>query len=168
MSLSGFTHERPLDRSTDDWYTPPELFTPLAIEFDLDAAAPPDGVPWIPAARHFSKADDGLTQRWTGRVWLNPPYGRATGQWLARLAERGDGLALVFARTDTRWFHEHVPRSTAVCYLAGRLRFVRPDGSRGDGAGAPSMLIAYGLPCAIAVAEAGLGQTFLVPHRERP
>lgn len=168
MRARAFLHERRDERSTDEWFTPPELFAALNIGFDLDPAAPPGGVPWIPAERHFSKADDGLTQPWAGRIWLNPPYGRETGRWLARLAEHRDGIALVFARTETRWFQQYVPAATAVCYIAGRLSFVRPDGTRGDSAGAPSLLIAYGLPCAIALAESGLGQTFLVPHCPRP
>lgn len=157
-------HDLRDEGSTDEWYTPPEIFESLGIGFDLDPAAPPGGVPWVPASRHFSKSDDGLSRPWSGRVWLNPPYGRQTARWLDRLTQHGDGLALVFARTDTRWFHEYVPRSTVVCYLAGRLRFIRADGVRGDSAGAPSMLIACGLPCAIALAESGLGQTFLVPQ----
>jgi hypothetical protein len=91
MSQSGFMHDLRGADSTDEWFTPPEVFDALGIDFDLDPAAPPSGVPWIPANRHFSKADDGLTQPWTGRVWLNPPYGRETRRWLARLAEHGDG-----------------------------------------------------------------------------
>ncbi len=168
MSKSGFIHDRSPDFSTEEWYTPPELFEALGINFDLDPAAPEGGVPWIPAGRHYSKLDDGLTQPWVGRVWLNPPYGREVGKWLARLVEHGDGLALVFARTDTRWFHKYVPKATAVCFVAGRLRFVRPDGKPADSAGAPSLLIAYGLASAIALTESGLGQTFSIPHSPAP
>lgn len=167
VSQSGFAHDRRTRETTDEWYTPPEVFDALGIEFDLDPAAPPGGVPWIPAKHHFSKTDDGLAQPWFGRVWCNPPYGRETGRWLKRLARHGDGLALVFARTDTRWFHEYIPRATAVSYVVGRLRFVRDDGVRGEAAGAPSMLLAFGLPCALALSESGLGHTFVVPHGGR-
>lgn len=160
----GFKHDRRSARSTDEWYTPPSVFEALGIEFDLDPAAPKGGVPWIPAARHYARDQDGLTQPWQGRVWLNPPYGRATAAWLGRLADHGDGTALVFARTGTRWFHEQAIRATALCFIAGNLAFVRGDGHEGTStAPAPSLLIAYGLPCAVAVSESGLGQTFLVP-----
>lgn len=151
-----------LDPSVE-WYTPPEVFDALRISFDLDPAAPPGGVPWVPAQHSFSQADDGLRQPWQGRIWLNPPYGRQIGPWLQRLSVHGDGLALVYARTDTRWFHAACERATAVCFVAGRLRFYRPDGP-GDIAPAASVLLAYGLPCALALADAGLGQTLAVPH----
>ena len=169
LSPSGLLHERGWGSGTSEWYTPPALFEALKLTFDLDPAAPPGGVPWVPARAHYSTLDDGLAQPWYGRVWCNPPYGPETGSWLERLADHGDGLGLVFARTDTRWFHAAVPRATAVCFVSGRLRFIPGDG-RGsrDTAGAPSLLLAYGLPCALALAEAGLGQTFLVPTRSAP
>lgn len=159
----GFTHE-PSRGESVEWYTPPAVFRALGLSFDLDPAAPAGGVPWVPAERFFSRADDGLAQSWTGRVWLNPPYGREVECWLDRLAEHGDGLALVFARTDTRWYQGVVRRATAVCFVAGRLAFVRPDGSSAGSATAPSVLLAFGLPCALALSESRLGQTLLVPQ----
>jgi hypothetical protein len=161
--MAGFTHE-PSCGASVEWYTPPEVFEALAISFDLDPAAPAGGVPWVPARRSLSRADDGLAQPWAGRVWLNPPYGHGTAEWLNRLARHGDGLALVFARTDTRWYQEIVRRATALCFIAGRLSFIRPDRSRASSAGAPSVLLAFGLPCALALSEARLGQTLVLPR----
>jgi len=161
--MTGFRHERPQGESVE-WYTPPEIFQALGLRFDLDPAAPVGGVPWVPAERFMCRADDGLTQPWHGRVWLNPPYGRGVERWLNRLARHGDGLALVFARTDTRWYQEVAQRATAVCFIAGRLSFMRGDGSRAGTAGAPSMLLAFGLPCALALVEASLGQTVILPR----
>lgn len=166
MVPSGFTHDRRTDASSDEWYTPPSIFDALGLRFDLDPAAPPGGVPWVPADRHFSKREDGLTQPWDGhRAWVNPPYGRVTPDWLRKLATHGDGLALVFACTDTRWFQWVATEASALCFIRGRLRFHRPDGSPGATAPSPSLLIAFGLPCAIALAESGLGQTFVPPVR---
>jgi hypothetical protein len=150
-----------------EWYTPPEVFAALGLRFGLDPAAPPGGVPWLPAKRHYSRADDGLRQPWRGCVWLNPPYDPALHRWLARLAEHGDDLALVFARTDTRWFHQFAPRATALCFIRGRVTFRHGADYTPITARAPSLLIAYGLPCAIALAESHLGETFLIPARER-
>jgi DNA N-6-adenine-methyltransferase (Dam) len=160
--MRGFGHERPRGESVE-WYTPPEVFEALGLSFDLDPAAPAGGVPWVPAERSFSRADDGLSRPWAGRVWLNPPYGHGVGRWLDRLSRHGDGLALVFARTDTRWYQGVVRRATAICFIAGRLSFVQPDGGRAGTAGAPSALLAFGLPCALALSQSRLGQTLILP-----
>lgn len=167
MTASGFLHDQRTPSSSDEWYTPPAVFDALGLSFDLDPAAPAGGVPWIPASRHFTRADDGLRQPWHGRVWLNPPYGRQTHRWLQKLAAHGDGLALVFARTDTAWFHRIPTEATALCFTRGRLRFHRADGTTGDTAPSPSLLIAFGLSCAIGIAESGLGQTFISPRTGR-
>jgi hypothetical protein len=149
---------RPNEGATPEWFTPPHVFDALGIGFDLDVCAPPGGVPWIPAARHFTEADDGLAQLWEGRVWMNPPYGRVTGVWMRKLAAHGNGVGLVFARTDVAWWHETVPRADAVCFFNGRLWFVPGDGQAAPGnAGAPSALVAYGSGCADAVRRSGLG-----------
>lgn len=162
--MSGMSrHERPIQGETNEWYTPPELFTALGMEFDLDPAAPPGGVPWVPATRSLSKEEDGLGLPWEGRVWLNPPYGPQTTHWLRRLAEHGNGLALVFARTETAWWHAVVPSAAAVCFVKGRLHFLRSDGKPStSNAGAPSALIAYGEDCARSLAASGLGMTFSI------
>jgi hypothetical protein len=158
-----------------EWYTPPGIFQALGLVFDLDPCAPPGGLPWIPAKRSYSLLDDGLAQPWRGRVWLNPPYGSRTPLWLQRLAEHGDGIALVFTRTDTGWFHRWVaPRADAVCFIRRQIKFVKGSAaSAGDlfddpvagavegqakaSAGAASMLVAYGDDNAAALVRSGLG-----------
>ena len=52
--------------TTNDYYTPKWLFDALGLEFDIDVAAPLQGIPWLPAKRWFSQADDGLAQEWGG------------------------------------------------------------------------------------------------------
>lgn len=147
---------------TVEWYTPPHVFDALGLRFDVDPCAPAGGVPWIPADLHYSIADNGLMQPWEGRVWLNPPYGRAAGIWVAKLAEHGNGVALVFARTDTAWGQAAMRAADAVCLVSGRLSFI--DGTsasrKGHNAAAPSMLLGYGDECAEAVMTCGLGLCF--------
>lgn len=144
---------------TNEWYTPPEIFRALGCAFDIDVAAPVGGVPWVPAERHYSYHDDGLAQSWEGRVWMNPPYGPHTARWLGKLCDHGNGIALVFARTDVAWFQSVAPRADLVCFVAGRIRFVRGQGvaSKGHNAAAPSCLIAFGDECAEIVNRSGLG-----------
>lgn len=157
---TGFTHEAPNDGETVEWYTPPFIFEKLGLEFDLDPCSPGAGVvPWIPARRHISLPDDGLTAMWDGRVWLNPPYGRETAMWLDRLGMHGHGIALVFARTDTRWFHRAAAMATVVGFLTSRVAFVAADGRPPRKPAAGSMFLAYGRDCAKAVYNSGLCTT---------
>lgn len=94
---------------------------------------------------------------WTGRVWLNPPYGDETGVWLRRLADHGNGVALVFARTETAWFFDAVwQRAAAVFFFLGRVAFYHVTGEQGDAAGAPSVLVAYGSDNVRALMESGI------------
>lgn len=133
------------------WLTPPEIIEALG-PFDLDPCAATNR-PWPTADKHYTSEDDGLSQEWTGRVWCNPPYGRETGAWLKRMAEHYNGVALVFARTETQDWHKHVwPHATGINFLEGRLHFYREDGTRAKAnAGAPSALIAYGMRSLIAI-----------------
>lgn len=140
-----FSHENRSD-GTDVWLTPPEVLAALG-RFDLDPCAAPLPRPWSTATNHFVEADDGLLQPWAGRVWLNPPYKYAEA-WLRKMAEHRHGIALVFARVETKAWQDFVfPVASAVLFLRGRLRFLKPDGSYPvNAAGAPSALIAYGEP----------------------
>lgn len=128
----------------DEWLTPPEIIKSLG-PFDLDPCSPINR-PWDTAKRHYTVNDDGLIQPWSGRVWLNPPYGREAAEWLHRLSVHGNGVALIFARTETEMFFEHVwNKADALLFLKGRLYFHHVDGKRANAnAGAPSVLIAYG------------------------
>lgn len=147
--------------ATVDWLTPPEILRPLGV-FDLDPCAS-DEQPWRTARNQFTRADDGFARDWHGRVWLNPPYGAETGKWLSRLAKHGDGIALVFARTETRMFFESVwPVANAVLFLAGRPHFHLPSGERAKGnSGGPVVLIAYGVANAHALETCGLQGKFV-------
>jgi hypothetical protein len=134
------------DHSTDDWITPKWLIDRLG-PFDLDPCAC-DPQPWPCAQRQYTAEDNGLLLPWKGMVWCNPPYGTATAAWLDRLAMHGNGVALVFARTETKMFFTAVwPRAFALLFLRGRLTFCFPGGGgskAGHNSGGPSVLIAYG------------------------
>ena len=84
------------------------------------------------------------------RLWCNPPYGRDIGSFIeaCKLYARNyqcDVWALVLARTDTRWWHDHVMGSAAeLRFRKGRIRFNHPDGTPGAAScPAPSVLIRW-------------------------
>lgn len=145
----------------DEWLTPPELLYKLG-KFDLDPCSPIKR-PWITALNHYTLEDDGLKSEWYGRVWLNPPYGREAEKWLKRMVEHGNGIALIFARTETKMFFEHVwKKASAVLFIEGRLHFHHVNGDRAKGnAGAPSVLVAYGAKNAMELYNSGVEGKFL-------
>jgi len=126
----------------DEWLTPPYIFQPLG-HFDLDPCAPKNA-PWLIADKNYSLPLDGLSQFWYGFVWCNPPYGSETSKWLSKMKSHNNGIALVFARTDNRMFHNYVFNADAILFLKGRLSFYTIKGEKGGPAGAPSCLVAYG------------------------
>jgi hypothetical protein len=147
----------------DEWLTPPHVLRSLG-QFDLDPCAPVVR-PWPTAAQHYTAHDDGLTKPWFGRVWMNPPYGQQSAKWMERLADHGNGIALIFARTETGiffpWVWEH---ARALLFLRGRLHFCHVDGRAAAGnAGAPSVLIAYGASNAAALRSCGLPGKVVAP-----
>ena len=115
---------------SSEWYTPPEIIEATRAvmgSIDLDPCSDSTSEPNVPATVHYTTEEDGLSQPWAGRVYLNPPYGREIGKWTERLQheyESGcvtEAIALLPARTDTEWFQKL--REYARCFLHGRLRF---------------------------------------------
>jgi hypothetical protein len=120
--------------------TPPSIIAALG-PFDLDPCAPLVQ-PYPTAKRVYTMCNNGLLQRWDGRVWLNPPYANGViEKWLARMAEHDYGTALIFARTDTEAFHRYVfEMASALLFMEGRINFHLPNGEMAKGnAGAPTV-----------------------------
>jgi DNA N-6-adenine-methyltransferase (Dam) len=113
--------------------------------FDLDPCAA-DPRPWQCAATSYTERDDGLRQQFFGRVWLNPPFDRyIVGKWTLRLAQHGCGTALLHARTEAEWFEPIWRYASGILFMANRIHFHRPDGSRHPAnSGAPPVLVAFG------------------------
>ena len=158
MSMGG--HQSAAAKTTT-WLTPPGILEALG-RFDLDPCCPRQ-MPWRTADRCYTIDDDGLAQPWFGRVWLNPPYGRAIGCWMERMAAHDCGTALIFARTETRHFFNYVwPVATGLLFFEGRLNFHHPDGRRaGSNAGAPSVLVSYGASDRAKLADSSIDGRFL-------
>jgi len=145
------------EASKDEWLTPPDIIRALGA-FDLDPCAPIVR-PWATATRHYSLADgDGLALPWHGRVWLNPPYGKETFRWMEKLSKHyGGGIALIFARTETKGFHREIwQKAHAVFFFEGRLSFYHVTGEKGGTANAPSCLVSYSQADTQAIEQAGL------------
>lgn len=134
---------------TELWETPQQLFDTINEEynFTLDVCATEENTK---CKEYFSPEMDGLKQKWTGTCWMNPPYGRGIGKWIEKayneavLEENCTVVALLPARTDTKWFHKYIynQENVSVSFLKGRLKF----GEAKNSAPFPSMLVIFHPP----------------------
>lgn len=127
--------------ATDEWYTPPEVFDALNVRFDLDvASASRANVP----ARYFLTTHTS-TEHWSGFIWMNPPYGgrNSLAPWCARFVTHGCGVALLPDRSSAPWFQRFAPQCDALLFTR-KIKFIRPDGTRGKSPAQGSALWARG------------------------
>ena len=130
---------------TDEWATPAATYAALDAEFrfTLDPCA---SVANHKCPDYYTKEDDGLTKDWSGhRVFVNPPYGRAISAWIKKCSDEAKKpgtlvVALLPARTDTRWFHDHVNgKARELRFLRGRLHY----NDAPNAAPFPSMIVVF-------------------------
>lgn len=166
--------------ATVEWLTPPEIILSLGgwRSIARDPCAPIEQ-PYPTAVATWTVLDDGLSKRWDPgeRFFVNPPYENGVIElWLAKLAEQGNGTALIFARTDTdAFFRQGWERAHAALFMRGRINFHVGEafsnvatrktwwaGDRAPGnAGAPTVLLAYGDEEAERLADCGIEGQFV-------
>lgn len=130
------------------WVTPQDLFDTLNEEFrfDLDVAALPENAK---CARFFTPKEDGLSQKWEGSCWMNPPYGRTVGKWIEKAKQSAEEngatvVCLLPVRSDTVWWHDHIESNIGTGnvearFLQGRLKF----GNQENSAPFPSVIVVF-------------------------
>lgn len=131
--------------ATDQWATPQAFFDKLNAEFGftLDPCALPSNAK---CTKYYTPTDNGLLQDWQGEiVFCNPPYGRAIYDWVRKCSEEASKpnttvVALIPARTDTRYFHEFIyHQAKEIRFVKGRLKF----GDAKSAAPFPSMAVIF-------------------------
>ncbi len=136
---------------SDSWETPQEFFDELDAEFhfELDVCATPDNAKcrdWLaPPMEWMSPSMGALDVSWHLRAqvcYMNPPYGRQIGKWVAKAYEESQKgctvVCLLPARTDTRWFHDYCIKGE-IRFLRGRLKF----GGCTENAPFPNMIVVF-------------------------
>ena len=161
---SGWSHEDgAIANERYEWYTPAYIFNALNLEFDLDPCSPGADKCLVPAKNHIMLPDNGLTSDWNkSLVFCNPPYGTYTADWMRKCADNNNSIALVFARTSTKWFKEIYKSVDVICFISSRVKFI--SGETGQPAGSPgadSMLIGWGSTARNAIMQSNLGACFI-------
>lgn len=129
---------------SNEWYTPStyiNLARQLMGGIDTDPASCEFANRVVQAATYYTQETNGLDKAWYGRVWLNPPYGRDSGDsnqdiWSARLLEQyragitTEAVLLVNAVTDRKWFQPLW--DFPICFTNHRIRFYDLNGESGQ------------------------------------
>jgi hypothetical protein len=77
--------------ATPEWPTPQDFYDKLNAEFGftLDPCCTHESAK---CPKHYTEAEDGLTQDWTKDIaFMNPPYGRAIKAWVKKAYESAQG-----------------------------------------------------------------------------
>jgi len=133
-------------KKSDEWETPQKLFDELNEEFHftLDSCATAKNAKCM---KFYTKRDNGLEQDWVSQnVFMNPPYSEIYN-WVEKAYNTNLNhtyaitVALLPARTDTKWFHEFCYKNSncEIRFIKGRLKF---NGAK-NSAPFPSMICIF-------------------------
>ena len=144
-----------------DWLTPPYILDLVREVFhgtiDLDPCA--DRSNNTKAKKFILSGDfpDGLHADWEGTVFMNPPYGKYIRRWTEKWYREFEnhhmvaGIALVAARTDTKWWRYLSRTADAICFVGPhlgpdekchrRLSFLIPGATTGTPSTFPSAVV---------------------------
>jgi len=132
-----------------DWETPDDLFKEWddKFHFTLDVCANSTNYKVAAYLGPSGIYPNGLATSWAGEnaCWMNPPYGRQIADWIVKAHLEAIGssvttVALLPARTDTRWFHGQIYKQHEIHFLRGRIQFVGAP----HPAPFPSMIVVFG------------------------
>ena len=131
---------------SNDWATPQDFYNQLDAEFEftLDPCASKSSTK---CSSFYTADDDGLSKDWEGQtVFMNPPYGRKIGNWIQKAYEEGEKgntrvVALIPARTDTKYWHSYCMKASEIRFVKGRLKF--GHGNAKNSAPFPSAVVVF-------------------------
>jgi len=125
----------------DEWFTPIkylEMAREVLGGFDTcpaSSAFAQRRFDFGPQCRHYTRADNGLTKRWRGRVWLNPPFSKGLpAAFIDKLVAEYDSghvsAAMLLTNTfsSNGWFQKAGHAATALCLMRERIEFEREGG----------------------------------------
>ena len=158
-------HQRCVGKSQNH-ITPKWLIDRLG-PFGLDPCAA-DPRPWECARINWT--NHGLNRDWFGFVWLNPPFDRyEVGEWIRKLAQHGNGITLLHARTEATWFEPIWQHAAAILFMFDRIKFCRPDGTEQPAnSGAPPILAAFGDEAVLRLHRCGIAGALVTRWHNQP
>ena len=124
-------------RKSDHWQTPPDIYNKLNEEFNFDFDPCP-----------LNAQVDAMSIPWGKKNFVNPPYSKVKMFLNKAEYELSYGnselcVFLVFANTDTQWFHRFIynKENIEIRFLPKRIKFLDMNGVQQNSAMRPSMLV---------------------------
>jgi len=115
----------------DVWQTPEELWKPIDKRntIKLDPCA---GTNTSIGEINYTHKDNGLTQDWTGTVWVNPPFSQKK-KWMKKAKDEIKNCETIYIitpdSTDVKsWWHGQLANFCEwVWFSEGRINYVDPE-----------------------------------------
>ena len=130
---------------SNEWYTPEYIFKAIDTTFDLDVASPiKRDYCFVPTQNFITQ--NSLDQNWIGFVWMNPPFVNQKTKylWIEKFINHKNGIALMPDRTSAPWWQYFAKNADAILFVDGKIKFIKPDGSKGESPGNGTTLFAIG------------------------
>lgn len=124
----------------NEWFTPARYIKAVRDvmgSIDLDPASCMQANQTVQASRcYYTAKDDGLSQRWFGNVFLNPPFMNLAGErsqyqlWTRKLIGEYEirnieqAILLIPVHTERKWFAPLYRYS--ICFVDHQILFERP------------------------------------------
>ncbi len=134
----------------DNYGTPPSLYARACMKYDiypsLDVCATQENAK---CKKFFTEKQDSLMYDWKETFFMNPPYSKVDKfmkkAYYQHLKHGIDGLILVFAKTDTKWWHSFVEDKAEIHFIKGRIKFFKDGYETRNSAPYPSCFLIYRL-----------------------
>lgn len=125
---------------TTEWYTPFDYIDAvqeLMGKIDLDPASCEYANSYIRAEKFYNAQTNGLKHPWSGKVFLNPPYGNQTGKFVNKLIDEiplnggniTEAILLINSNTSTKYWQRAIKLADVVCFPRKRIAFIDKDGT---------------------------------------
>ena len=123
----------------NEWYTPQNVIDAsrmaLGGRIDLDPASCELANSFVGATKFYDREQDGLKQKWEGRVFLNPPFSQAQGksEFVAKLAAEYScgnvyaGVLVCSCDFSYKWGKPIRDLASAICLSVGNFKYHKGD-----------------------------------------
>jgi len=133
-----------------DWETPSWLFELLDDHFNFECDVCADDRNYL-VKNYFTKENSCLNKEWYNMNFMNPPYGRKLPPFVEKAYNESKDygplskmtVALLPARTDTKWFHDYIYNKAEIIFIKGRLKFGGDSKNIKGAAPFPSMIVIW-------------------------